>query len=297
MGLIISVILVCVGVYEFVQLFCDAGGKVECQTKKICSIGDESIKKDPTPKIKLCRDFLSHEDVEVECPSHILHRRSGTPSPSRFLVTEKQEDRSRSSSPRKFVISAESEANSNLREFFITKSIPKDDPGTKRYVLIDTRDEFREVSPLPLPKQFVITQNKATFSQEKLETFKQGIGVQLNSVNLDGQNISDHKEISFDTLEKESIENSSSSISWEYQTTSDYGKSDTSQKVYTQQNAISSSLYDLYAPEPAEFHRDASPYPSLSVSVRKGSITSELLENPNISKLTKMPTTNLPRLT
>ncbi|KAL3282817.1 hypothetical protein HHI36_005982 [Cryptolaemus montrouzieri] len=289
MGLIISVLVVCVGVYKFIQIYGGSLKKVGYGTVDTCNT-DRSSKNSAAscnvPRVKLQRDFLSHEDVEIECTSKVLDRSSKLESSRRFLVTEKEDDCSRSPSPRRFVITEDDAGRSDLREFMVAKGTPKDRPDTKRFVLIDTKEDFREISPLPLPKQFVITQSSSSISGNTTK----GIGIDLNYLSFNGREIENLKNVDENILLQNTHDISRSSrnlpsFSIKESPINNVESSLTSYNSYenNEGDRLATSIYQKYSQEPEEFHRDPSPYPNLDVSIRRGSISSELLDTAKVS--------------
>lgn len=269
MGLILSVLVVCVGVYKFIQRYGDTGRKISYEKNVLRhNVSKNSENTEVYPRVKLCRDFLSHEDVEIECTSSVLSQDSSGGLSKRYLVTEKDEESSRTPSPRRFLITKEDDNDPNLREFLIAKGKPKGQPNTKRFVLVDTKEGFRDVSPLPLPKKFVITQDSRMINQETIHSFKQGIGVGFNSLKYKGRNVDDLSVLKDETVATTATRNHSTEFT---------------NGNLPQDEQISSSVLQIYNNTPEEFHRDRSPYPNLNVTVRKGSISMEMLDTTKVS--------------
>ncbi|XP_044752552.1 uncharacterized protein LOC123312275 isoform X4 [Coccinella septempunctata] len=283
MGLILSVLVVCVGVYKFIQVYGDPDRKLSYEKNTPCrtdNVSKNSETDRPPPRVQLCRDFLSHEDVEIECTSRVLTQDSAGTSTRRFLVTEKDEDRSRTPSPRKFLITREDENDPNLREFLIARGKPKDNPDTQRFVLIDTKDDFRDTSPLPLPKKFVITQESSSINQETLQSLKQGIGIGFNSLRYMGKNIDDIQAFNLSNGDTRTFTHSVYSS-----TTLQNGNTSHKSNHFAppKDSQVSSAVLQIYNNAPEEFHRDPSPYPNLNVSIRKGSISLEMLDTTKVN--------------
>lgn len=262
MGLILSVLVACVGIAKFFEIYGDLTKRLELHPKndvkpnKI-SNGDD-LNQAKLPRIQLSRDVLSHEDIELECPTDLINRRSN--SPRRFLITEKESHRSPSPA-RRFVVSEDVNDNSDVREFLVTQGVPKESPDTKRFILLDTKDNYRSNSPLPLPKQFIITEGDTQLTNKTLKSATEGIRIDVSSQSIENQNTESAVLPLSEVLFKTFVENLEHTLQV---------------KNYANQ-AESNSL----EPEYEEFHRSSSPYPDLGVKIRKSS--TDLLENPMVS--------------
>lgn len=191
MGLLLSVLVACVGVIELIS-FCSnvnrnltlrpVSGNLSVVRDNYIQELSEVRKKDgnglersgykeesklliperPVPTFRL----NSHEDIEIEYNKDVLAK-SRTPSPRRFLVTEKEvNDVRKSPSPRQFVVSEEpqgirkSQCQTSIPEFLIQEQKnSKKSPNHPRYVLKD--NEGRSGAPIPLPSRFLITEKES----------------------------------------------------------------------------------------------------------------------------------------
>uniref|UniRef100_A0A6P7GST8 Uncharacterized protein LOC114341754 n=1 Tax=Diabrotica virgifera virgifera TaxID=50390 RepID=A0A6P7GST8_DIAVI len=177
MGLMLSVLVCCVGVIELITFyhnitrhFTDPPQRGDLSTvsdRYIHELGGirkriaEDLQKyqeqsQSTPTLRL----NSHEDIEIEYSEEL--QRSRSPSPRRFLVTEKEDPQGESNSPRKFLISEEpnglkrSKSQDSIPEFLIHEEQNTEKSSHKpRYIL---KEKQTEESPLPLPRQFIVSE-------------------------------------------------------------------------------------------------------------------------------------------
>nr|CAH7740964.1 unnamed protein product [Callosobruchus chinensis] len=176
MGLLLSVLVVCVGVIELLAVYKNvrrnltyppAQGNLASlkdryhkERRKVCDLedlhGEAAL---PTFRLN------SHEDVEIEYDESVVRSRS--PSPRTFLVTEKEiENNSDKANPRRFVVTED--ASGSLRKTKSQDSIPEflireeknssKSPDKPRYLLQESAG--RSESPIPLPRQFIVTEDE-----------------------------------------------------------------------------------------------------------------------------------------
>lgn len=188
MGLLLSTLVFCVGVVELITFYRNVRRRVEYPSSRgslshiresyiqelrgirrtliedlerlkeasegAISYDDEISRSVPTFRLN------SHEDIEIEYSKAIT--RSKSPSPRRFLVTEKEQQNETEKSCRRFVVSEEppqtirkSNSQSSLPEFLIREENSSEkSPNKPRYVLQEQHGEH----PIPLPKQFIVAE-------------------------------------------------------------------------------------------------------------------------------------------
>lgn len=179
MGLLLSVLVACVGVVELLTFFNNIRRNVRrpAQQTDLATIRNGYLKDLYDLRDRVYNDLqdlmneqqtedankksmvrlTSHEDIELEYNDRIVSR-SRTDSPRRFLLTETV-NRSRSPTPRHFVVNEEpqqfkSTNRANLPEFLIEEK-KLNENQTKRFVLKESNgDDAR----FPLPEQFVVTE-------------------------------------------------------------------------------------------------------------------------------------------
>nr|XP_023015084.1 paxillin-B isoform X1 [Leptinotarsa decemlineata] len=184
MGLILSILVACMGACELIALCANVRRNITSSPVRgdLSTISDRYVKElkgsgsntVPNSQTTL-NEFIktasnstrlnSHEDVEMEYKKSKQKCRS--PSPRKFLITEKEIDSERSSpSSRHFVVSDDmspfvrSPAHTSIQEYSI-KEVKNsiESPDKPRYVLQE--EENSETSIIPLPKQFILTENTA----------------------------------------------------------------------------------------------------------------------------------------
>ncbi|CAG9862676.1 unnamed protein product [Phyllotreta striolata] len=181
MGLVLSILVTCIGVVELLTLYRNISRHLRDPPRRddLSAISERYARElggiprrpnqefrkyaeEPPPSLRL----NSHEDVEIEFFEELQKSRS--PSPRRFLVTEKE----RSSSPRRFVVTEErsSEALNDLPEFLIEEDKCAEKSASKpRYIL---KERANEESPIPLPRQFIVSEdviNTIVFNETDFE--------------------------------------------------------------------------------------------------------------------------------
>lgn len=203
MGLLLSILVTCVGVAELFTLCCNVRRRATCapvegslvmfhtrQINELEGIRDNLTKQlqqlhnEPTQTM-LNRPTLrlnSHEDIEIQFNEGVIAR-SRSPSPRRFLVSENKKH-SHNVATRQFVVTEEpqavqkvqkSKAQECLPEYLIEEeTLGKDVP---RYVL---KDGVNPV-PLPLPEKFFVSED----SEVKSDVFRRKLG--HNVVEVDGE--------------------------------------------------------------------------------------------------------------
>ncbi|CAH1954005.1 unnamed protein product [Acanthoscelides obtectus] len=177
MGLLLSVLVVCVGVVELLAVYNNirrnltypparvdlnsVKNRYHHERNKVCHLEDLHGEASNIPTFRL----NSHEDVEIEYHENLARSRS--PSPRTFLVTEKEiECSSDKANPRRFVVTEEPSAS--LRKTKSQDSIPEflireeknssKSPDKPRYLLQESAG--RSESPIPLPRQFIVTEDE-----------------------------------------------------------------------------------------------------------------------------------------
>lgn len=178
MGLLLSVLVACVGVLELLYLYNIVRNRVgyNISTPNLPEIQDENIRqledrrnqlilqlnrlKEQVLREKRFERLSSHEDITVEFNDQVVTPRSRTPSPRRFLLTEKKE---RSASPRHFLVSEEPQCLRNIQKSKTQQCVPEflireDEDHAKsqipRFVLKDGNNKV----PLSLPEKFFISE-------------------------------------------------------------------------------------------------------------------------------------------
>ncbi|XP_050309429.1 uncharacterized protein LOC126745572 isoform X7 [Anthonomus grandis grandis] len=202
MGLLLSVLVTCVGIVELLTVYQRVIQRVKPQTQltssttlqnhylselknvreRLATQLEELKKQEATEKIPTFR-LNSHEDIDVEYKSNIVAK-SRSPSPRRFLVTE----RKNSSSPtRRFVLSEEPQGIQSLRKSPAQECIPeylieekKNNGEVPRFILKDDEGPV----PLPLPEKFVVAEPNTT-TNAKTDIFRKKMGHTL--VEVDGE--------------------------------------------------------------------------------------------------------------
>lgn len=191
MGLVLSTLVFCVGVIELITFYQNVRRRVvypqydgtlthirdgyirELRNTRRQLIKDierlsrvAAVDDLPSQEDKVVRGIPtfrlnSHEDIEIEYSEDLCRSRS--PSPRRFLVTEKNEQEF--DSRRRFVVSEEpqtikkTKSQSSLPEFLIReeKNVDKS-PDSPRYVLQEQNDSGER--PIPLPRQFIVSESE-----------------------------------------------------------------------------------------------------------------------------------------
>lgn len=195
----LSIFVTCVGVVELLTFYQNVRRRVNYQPiessiatihhshfKQLENIRDKlenqlaELNKNPQSNKLPTFRLNSHEDIEVEFSNRVVAR-SRSSSPRRFLVSEKKHEDV--SSTRQFVVLEEpqgiqkSKAQECLPEYLIEEE-PRDD--VLRYVL---KDENGPV-PMPLPEKFVVSQHNGT-AEVKTDVFKKKLGHTV--VEVDGE--------------------------------------------------------------------------------------------------------------
>ncbi|XP_056644100.1 zinc finger and SCAN domain-containing protein 12 isoform X1 [Diorhabda sublineata] len=175
MGVMLSVLVTCVGVVELIT-FCQKitrhlrepprrGDLTTISDRYVQELGGirkriaedlQRYQNTPQPIISLNH----HEDIEIEYSEDLKNSRS--PSPRRFLVTEK--DEKNVGSNRKFIVSEEpegglkkSKSHTSIPEFLIQQERNYDKSLHKpRYVLKEKPNEVSSSSPIP--RQFIVSE-------------------------------------------------------------------------------------------------------------------------------------------
>lgn len=192
MGLLLSVLVACVGVVELLTFFNNIRRNVRpAQQTDLATIRNAYLKDlydlrdrvrtdlndlleqeahNETKKSTMVR-LTSHEDIELEYNDRIVSR-SRTDSPRRFRLTETV-NRSRSPTPsRRFLVNEEPQClnttngdGGNLPEFLIEEK-RNGENQTKRFVL---KESTGDDASFPLPEQFVVTESngKSIISKTK----------------------------------------------------------------------------------------------------------------------------------
>lgn len=202
MGLLLSILVTCVGVAELFTLYCNVRRRVTCspvesslavfhtrQINELEGIRDNLSKQlqqlQGHHNVKPNRPTLrlnSHEDIEIQFNEGVIAR-SRSPSPRRFLVSENKH--SHNIATRQFVVTEEpqaiqkvqkSKAQECLPEYLIEEETPGRD--VPRYVLKDGANPV----PLPLPEKFVVSEKDL---EVKSDVFRRKLG--HNIVEVDGE--------------------------------------------------------------------------------------------------------------
>ncbi|KAG5873848.1 hypothetical protein JTB14_014788 [Gonioctena quinquepunctata] len=186
MGLILSILVTCVGVCELIAFYYNvrrnltltpARGNLSTVTESYINELTGLKRGLVTDLQKLQNDLEispyfptlrlnSHEDVEIEYDR--LLQRSRSPSPRRFLVTEKDVDRSSHSppSPRRFLVSDDeptierSKSQSSVPEFSIKEGKNSEKSANKPRYVLQEKEGTSETPILPLPRQFIVTEEE-----------------------------------------------------------------------------------------------------------------------------------------
>ncbi|XP_057660959.1 zinc finger and SCAN domain-containing protein 12 isoform X1 [Diorhabda carinulata] len=175
MGVMLSVLVTCVGVVELIT-FCQ---KITRHLREpprrgdLTTISDRYVQELGGIRKRIAEDlqryqntpqpiisFNHHEDIEIEYSQDLQNSRS--PSPRRFLVTEK--DEKNVGSNRKFIVSEEpdgglkkSKSHTSIPEFLIQQERNYDKSLHKpRYVLKEKPNEVSSSSPIP--RQFIVSE-------------------------------------------------------------------------------------------------------------------------------------------
>ncbi|KAH1013927.1 hypothetical protein HUJ04_002844 [Dendroctonus ponderosae] len=199
MGLLLSILVTCVGVVELLTFYQNVRRRVNYQPieSSLATVHHSHFKQLETIRDKLENQLVelnknpqsaklptfrlnSHEDIEVEFSNRVVAR-SRSSSPRRFLVSEKKHEDA--ASTRQFVVLEEpqgiqkSKAQECLPEYLIEEE-PRED--VLRYVL---KDENGPV-PLPLPEKFVVSEHNGT-AEVKTDVFRKKLGHTV--VEVDGE--------------------------------------------------------------------------------------------------------------
>ncbi|XP_044268377.1 paxillin homolog 1 isoform X1 [Tribolium madens] len=146
MGLLLSVLVACVGVVELLAFYSNV-------TRNFVTTSTQTNLPDLTKrylqdleKLNTTTRQISSEDIELEVGDVVTRSRSSTPK--RFLLTEKEDhDRSRSPTPRRFIVTNANGENSNLPKFIVEEK-----NSTQKQFKIKKDDTV-----FPLPKEFIVT--------------------------------------------------------------------------------------------------------------------------------------------
>ncbi|CAH0556596.1 unnamed protein product [Brassicogethes aeneus] len=294
MGLLLSVLVACVGFVELLDFFynvrrnlvpAENPGTLQTFVKDIDTgkgIDVTEVDDDRIPRVRLDR-ILSHEDIEIEFNKNVLENRSSSNLQKRYLVTEKEEKvRSRTPSPRRFVVTEESNGSlqrsnhqNSIPEFLFQEKQNGNASSTNKRIVLKGQEETGRSSPipLPLPKQFVVTEEVLTHLQaqkpipniEIRDSVCEAISHQANpSI--------EQKELFINT------ENNEVRI---FETTS--AKLDqflTAERLSPARSRSPSPIPRKYA---EAFRRSPSPFPSFELMAPRNSICTELLDNPPVS--------------
>lgn len=214
MGLILSTLIFCVGVIELLTFYHNVRRRVEyppargnlthiraSYIQELRSIRRQLIddleklnaasKQDSSHEVKSPTHehnalnsiptfrLNSHEDIEIEYSENIT--RSKSPSPRRFLVTEREHCNKTSERRRRFVVAEEeptlrkSKSQSSLPEFWIREETNfEKSPSSPRYVLQERQGTHE--CPIPLPTQFIVSE-----AEFNTVVFEDSIGSSENS--------------------------------------------------------------------------------------------------------------------
>lgn len=209
MGLLLSILVTCVGVAELFTLCCNVRRRVTCspvegslavyhtrQIHELEGIRDNLSKQlqqlqghhnaEPTQTM-LNRPTLrlnSHEDIEIQLNEGVIAR-SRSPSPRRFLVSENKH--SHNVATRQFVVTEEPQAVQKVQKSKAQECLPEylieeatSNREVPRYVL---KDGVNPV-PLPLPEKFVVSEKEPDL-EVKSDVFRRKLG--HNVVEVDGE--------------------------------------------------------------------------------------------------------------
>lgn len=183
MGLLLSVLVACVGVIELIAFYdrvkrnitsppmrgdlTDLSDRYRQELRGIQhrldgdlqTVQDIPCTSSGIPTFRLD----SHEDIEIEYNENLLRSRSA--SPRSYLVTEKEVADRKSESPRRFVVSDDTEVLKKSRsQDFIPEFLIQEQrnsttsPNKPRYVLCEQQDDSSY--PIPLPRQFIVTEDE-----------------------------------------------------------------------------------------------------------------------------------------
>lgn len=291
MGLLLSVLVACVGFVELLD-FCynvrrnltrgnqlDLGQVRRHYVDSLSARDVAKVSPETVPRIRLNRDCLSHEDIEIEINKNVVQDRSRSSSQRRYLVTEKKEVvRSRSASPRRFVVSEEpqglhrSQHQQSIPEFLFYEKDHRSPSPHKRIVL--KGDESGRGSPLPLPQQFIVTEEVLSELQKHNPLYSK------HEIEIHDDFYDSETEIAFPSNPSEMFVETQRDVRV-FQSTS----ARTEQLLTAERNSPARSKSPSPIPRKCTeaFRRSPSPFPSFDLLAPRNSICTELLDNPPVS--------------
>ncbi|EFA03662.2 hypothetical protein TcasGA2_TC013757 [Tribolium castaneum] len=156
MGLLLSVLVACVGVVELLAFYANV-------TRNFVTTSTQTNLPDLTQrylqdlqKLKENQTGQTSEDIEVEV-GNVVVSRSRSSTPRRFLLTEKENhDRSRSPTPRRFIVTNANNDKPNLPQFIVKERNSRSESPHKQFEI--KKDEKQSETFFPLPKEFIVTE-------------------------------------------------------------------------------------------------------------------------------------------